>query len=564
MSGCLRRPSRSGGVGIVNGQVYDPANGIDGQARDIWVKEGRIVPAAEIDRQAPVEIIQADGLVVMPGGVDIHSHIAGSKVNAGRRMCPEDHRADVWPRSATTRSGVGHTVPTTFVTGYRYLEMGYTTVMEAAMPPLLARHTHEELNDIPLLDKGAYTLMGNNRFLLGCLRDKEHSKARDFVAWLIEATRGYAIKIVSAGAVENWKAGKRVTDLDDVVEAWNVTPRQIILLLADISSELRLPHGPHIHVNRLGHAGNASTTIRTIQALEGRRAHLAHLQFASYGGGDGHPLRSGAAEVAEAVNAHRNLTVDVGQVVFGPTTTMTADAPLEHVLHQLSGNKWMNNDIEEETGGGVVPMNHGRRNTVSALQWCIGLELFLRIQDPWQVFLTTDHPNGGPFTAYPEIIGLLMDSSFRDRVLASLPDKSRRRTGLGDLRREFSLNEIAIVTRAGTARALGLKNKGHLGIGADADIAIYDPQPDRVAMFSRALFVVKGGHVVVRDGHLADSFAACPAPDGTARTLCVAPGWDRSILPSLRQHFDEHYTVSFDNYALQDEYVPCREVVPCT
>ena len=81
-------------------------------------------------------------------------------------MRPEDHRGDVIPRTEITRSGVGYTVPSTFVTGYRYATMGYTTVMEAAVPPLGARHTHEELNDTPIVDKGCYPLMGNNYFVL--------------------------------------------------------------------------------------------------------------------------------------------------------------------------------------------------------------------------------------------------------------------------------------------------------------------------------------------------------------------------------------------------------------
>jgi formylmethanofuran dehydrogenase subunit A len=560
-------------LGILNGQVYDPLHGVNGEVRDLWVKDGRIVAAEEVERDR-AEIIHADGMVIMPGGVDIHSHIVGPMVNAARKMCPEDHRSDVCrcpassapgPSRTLTRSGVGRTVPTTFVTGYRYIQMGYTTVMEAAMPALLARHAHEELGDTPLLDKGAYTLMGNNRFLLRCLQDGEREKARDYVAWLLGATKGYAVKIVNAGGVESWKAGRRLSGLDDQVAGLEVTPRQIILALADISAELGLPHGPHVHTNGLGQPGDAKITLQTIAALEGRRAHIAHLQFSSYGGGDGHPFSSAATEVAQAINAHPNITTDIGQIIFGPTTTLTADAPLEQYLHQLSGHKWLNHDIEEETGGGVVPMNHERHNPVNAIQWCIGLELLLQITDPWQVFLSTDHPNGGPFTAYPEVIRLAMDRNYRAEVLQTLPPRVRpgtlprsggERTVLADLEREYSLYEIAVITRAGTARALGLQQKGHLGIGADADIAVYAPQADPAAMFSRARFVVKGGRIVVRDGELVDAFPG--------RTFCVAPAWDVRIEQALRAHFETSYTIAYDNYPVQDEYVPYREVVPCT
>jgi formylmethanofuran dehydrogenase subunit A len=212
--------------------------------------------------------------------------------------------------------------------------------------------------------------------------------------------------------------------------------------------------------------------------------------------------------------------------------------------------------VEEETKGGAVPMAYRQGNPTNAVQWCIGLELLLLIRDPWRVFLTTDHPNGGPFTAYPEIIRLAMDRGYRQEVLASLPSAVQRRTVLAELDREYTLSEIAIITRAGPARALGLDRKGHLGIGADADIALYAPQADRAAMFARVRHLVKGGQVVIRDGELLET------PMGS--TWIVEPAWDRSLLAELRPYFQECYTVSLDNYPVQDVYLPRRRVAPCT
>ncbi len=72
-------------------------------------------------------------------------------------------------------------------------------------------------------------------------------------------------------------------------------------------------------------------------------------------------------------------------------------------------------DIECDAGCGVVPMRYRDKSYVNALQWAIGLETFLLMDDPWRIFLTTDHPNGAPFFTYPHLIRLLMDKSFRDR-----------------------------------------------------------------------------------------------------------------------------------------------------
>ena len=68
----------------------------------------------------------------------------------------------------------------------------------------------------------------------------------------------------------------------------------------------------------------------------------------------------------------------------------------------------------------MVPFRYREQSYVNALQWAIGLEIFLLVNDPWRVVLTTDHPNGGPFTSYPHLIRLLMDRSFRDEQLAKL------------------------------------------------------------------------------------------------------------------------------------------------
>ena len=189
---------------IVNGTVHDPANGVDGKVRDICVKDGRIVKSVPANAQR----IDARGMVVMPGGVDIHCHIAGPKVNLARKLQPEDHRRDVHPRTPFTRSGTGGTVPSTFATGYRYATLGYTTAMEAAVPPIGARHALEELHDTPVIDKGFFVLLGNNVFLYRLLEKGRDQEFRDAVAWWLNASKGYTPKLVNPGIDEPWK-GRR-------------------------------------------------------------------------------------------------------------------------------------------------------------------------------------------------------------------------------------------------------------------------------------------------------------------------------------------------------------------
>jgi len=529
---------------ITGGRVYDPANGIHGEVKDISISGGSIVAAVE---GPGVRTIDATGMVVFPGGVDVHTHVAGAAINFARAMTPEDHRtAAKFIHSPVTRAGAGGATPTTFATGYLYAGMGYTTVNEAAVPVLSARHTHEELRDTPIVDKSCCVLMANNEILLDLLEQGEVERARDVVAWLVWAAKGYGVKAVNPGGVAAWKWGKDAKILSQPVEGYQkVTPAVIIAQLAAIVDGLNLPHPLHLHCNNLGAPGNFTTTLETMKVLEGHRAHMAHLQFHAYGGEDWGSLSSEASKIAEYFNAHPNLTADAGAILFGNSVTITADGPWQHLLYQLTGRKWGNLDVENETGCGIVPYTYKGGNVVNAVQWAVGLELLLLIQDPWRIFLTTDHPNGACFWRYPEIVHLLMNADFRRERVMKLPAKALQRTVLADLDREYSLAEIATITSAGPARALGLPRKGHLGPGADADVTIYNDDPDREAMFRGPRYVLKGGEVVVEEGDIKKVVEG--------REFIVQPSFDKSVEDYLRPLFEDYYTVTFDNYPVEVE-----------
>ena len=528
---------------IAGGQVYDPANGIGGEVRDICVDDGRIVET--VPASAPR--LDARGMVVMPGGVDIHSHVASGAVNVARRLLPEGHVGQPAPRlddGTIPRSGSAGTVPTTFTTGYRYAGLGYTTVFDAAVAPLMARSAHAQLDDTPIVDAGFFVLLGNDEYLIRQIDAGEHERAREYAAWILGAAGAYAIKLVNPGGVELWKRGRRErTELDAPLGSSRVTPRAILETLTDAAVSLGLPHAAHIHCNNLGLPGNVATTLETMAAVDGRRAHFTHVQFHSYGrAGDG-GWRSGAREIIEYINSHASITADVGQVMFGHAATLTADAPVEYLLHRSSGRKWANVDIELETGCGVVPHEYTDRNAVAALQWAIGLELFLLSSDPWRVVLSTDHPNGGSFMSYPALIRLLMDRSYRDEQVRRVEPRLLAGSALADgLSREYTLSEIAIITRAGPARILGLRDKGHLGVGADADVTVYTPDADLARMFSTPRFVLKAGTLVVEEGELRR------APSG--RRLHVRPPFDASVIRDLASYFDRFATVRFANYPI--------------
>ena len=205
-------------------------------------------------------------------------------------------------------------------------------------------------------------------------------------------------------------------------------------------------------------------------------------------------------------------------------------------------------------GPGQIPMGVLTRNVFRLL------EMLLLVDDPWKTIMTTDHPNGGVFTKYPQVIAWLLSKRARDETAAECHKWGYDRSSLGGIEREMTLFEIAILTRANAARTIGMAyRKGHLGAGADGDVAIYDIDPERfspddaekvIRAFGRAACTIKDGQVVVRDGEVV------AVPDGR-RYYCepkVDEGLTKDMMADVREWF-KYYTIGFANYPVPDKYL---------
>jgi len=360
--------------------------------------------------------------------------------------------------------------------------------------------------------------------------------------------RRLALKLLTRGGINAFKFNQRQLEMDEVNQYYGVSPREILKSLSRAVTELGIPHPLHVHGCNLGVPGNMNTTLETIHAVEGMRMHITHIQFHSYGTEGDRKFSSGAAEIAESVNKNPNISIDVGQVLFGQTVTASGDSMRQYAGHwHAHPKKWVIMDIECDSGCGVVPFKYSDKKFVNALQWAIGLELFLMVDDPWRIFLTTDHPNGAPFTSYPHLIRLLMDRSFRNDMLATINKDAAAASTLSSIDREYSLYDIAIMTRAAPAKSLGLKNRGHLGSGAIADITVYSNKKDKEKMFSKPDYVFKNGELIVRNGKIVKVI------HGATHTL--RPEFDMGIEKSLKRYFEKYQTVSIGNFKIDDDEI---------
>jgi formylmethanofuran dehydrogenase subunit A len=542
-------------IQLKGGRVIDPAHKRDARG-DVFIEHGRIVEAPE--GRTPDEVYDVTGKIVMAGAIDVHSHIAGSNVTLGRQLMPE------LPILAAQG---GQPIPPSpaswgaYATGIRYAEMGYTTVIEPAMIPTHAIESQIELASIPIIDVAGLVILGNDDYTLELLRGgrAKGDELKDYVAWTLHHSKAIGLKVINAGGSEAFKFNDRTFGLDDEVPDYGVTSRAIVEAMQQAVADLGVPHPPHVHCNNLGIAGNVETAVATIEATQGLPIHFAHIQFYGYGDGGDRGFSSGAPRLMEAVNKHKNATVDVGQVMFGQTVTISGD-----VLRQFDGRraanpkKWALNQ-GEGNGTGVVPYHYKSKSFVNALQWAIGLEIFLMADDPWRVLFSTDHPNGALFVRYPEIFHLLMDKDERARWLDDLPEAARAVSNLAGITRELSLSELAVITRAAPAKLMGLTDRGHLAPGAIADIAVYSEQKNKTAMFAAADLVFKSGELVVRKGKVVQvTYGRC---------YHVEPGYDAQIEKRVKSFYDRYYGADPSWFGVTDAVThrPGRfAAIPCS
>ncbi len=202
----------------------------------------------------------------------------------------------------------------------------------------------------------------------------------------------------------------------------------------------------------------------------------------------------------------------------------------------------------DANGLGAIPYAYRISDFYNAVQWAAGLELFLLTTDPMRVFFTTDHPNGAPLTTYPEVFALLMSADRRDQWMSRLPSEVLEMTILPFIKRQYTLFEIATMTRPAPRKLYGLKDRGALSAGPIADISVYKLQEDKAAMFRNAAYLFKDGQLVVRDGIT----LSCPR----GKTLSVNPEYDHKVNERLDSHYQRSYGLPRAMFCVPAEALP--------
>ena len=109
---------------LINGSVIDPTQKLNGQQIDICIDGEKIVD--KVNSKDKGSIIDCTDMVILAGGIDMHTHIGGGKTNIARLLLPENHRDDKRKFNEVEITSTGCCSPGTLPVSYTHLTLPTT------------------------------------------------------------------------------------------------------------------------------------------------------------------------------------------------------------------------------------------------------------------------------------------------------------------------------------------------------------------------------------------------------------------------------------------------------
>ena len=440
---------------IKNGTVIDPANG-EHAVRDLWVDGGRIVPPAGTADQ----VLDAAGKVVCPGFVDIHMH---------EDPVGPDGRIEAYDETSVFAC---------------MLHMGVTT----AVGGNCGENKYHPADYLDIVDRDGVPvnvamLAGHGYFReqAGCLDRYAPADAaqRDRIA--AELTK--ALNRGCLGVSFGIRYTPGMDDRELAAAAGSCRGRRAIL-------------AAHIRDD----AANVFSAAR--EFLDAGMAVGGPVQVSHIGSMAGFGQMAEFLALIDAYRA-RNPEVFCDCYPYDAFSTTLGSATYDEGWQNRYGCDYDAVELCLEPGRGVRATEELFRKTRAEYPECVTVCHVMRQEDVDLAFRHEAVMIGSDAT--------LNRGRGHPRACGTFPRVLSRYVKAGVLTLDDAIRRMTAMPAA----QLGLRNKGHLGTGADADIVIFDP--DRIgdnATFDEPLTppsgidaVIVNGKIVLRDGKIIDRSA---------------------------------------------------------
>jgi len=451
---------------LKHGWAVDPTSGLDGVA-DVGIAGGRIVEIGpDLDPTCAAEVFDVAQYHVVPGIIDLHTHV--SEWLGGR---------------------FGHKM---------MARVGVTTALDMAGP------TDGVLRSLRDYGKGLNIACIEGVRPGLTVRNNNPDRA-ELEAMLAKALSGGAIGLKVRGG------------------HMPLTPEATARAIA-VANAQQVYVGFHVGTTERG--SNIDGFLQAAELAAGNAVHIAHLN--NYCRGAIRPLMQETEEALAALIAHPNLRSESylsplngtgAKCVNGePETLMARESlkvggfpPTEAGLEAAILAGWA--EINMEAGGEIV-LGTGKAGVVYWREHATDVPVSFRVHPPEPPFrmATAKRPNG-KFAV--DCISTDAGGGIPRNVIVEmgLCLVSLQAMTLADFVRKTSTNP---------AKILGLTGKGHLSVGADADITVLDVPCRRAYMsLGNGKVIMYRGHVVGRGGQMITTTAGEAAVKAAGLTPVV-------------------------------------------
>ncbi|HAW44727.1 MAG TPA: amidohydrolase [Sutterella sp.] len=422
-----------------NARVVDPLNGLDAVA-DVAVEAGKIAQVSpEISGKANQEY-DFSGYVIQPGIIDSHVHLG-----------------TMWG------SPYGH----------RMLALqAVTTCLDMAGP------MDDILDKLP--EYGAGLNVGILQFASPPYTFKNTTPSKAEMIELIESALAFGtlgVKLMGGH--------------------YPLTP-DISSLLIKTALERRAYVAWHAGTTE--HGSNIEGMLEAVDMADGHPLHLAHIN--AYCRGAIRPEMQETREAIDKLVANPNVFCE-SYVSPKNGTRLACDAQGK-IISKVTGNCLRRFGFSEDVEGVQAAFLAGR---VFAVYDAGGVSDLMTGREGLEYWLEMKTDVGGSFNVNPPLPRIELaqakrpDGSFVVDAISTdggcIPRNVILSQGLSLVKLDIlSLSEFVIKTSLNPARMLRLENKGHLSVGADADLSVYDFASQR----PKAAFV--DGRPIMLDGKI--------------------------------------------------------------